>query len=128
MTAVPSKTVFALNSRMSGAAILSRPRPKLERGGPPEKPPNKPKSGDYCIKASAFIYNDDDKATVANIEGYDVDMNIVEIVSQVCDRNARNMYGNMKCSECKVVILPNIGSQMICEGIFIKQVEKEEVK
>lgn len=99
---------------VNAAFMVAPTKLKLERGGPPEKTVKKPGYGEYCIRAESFMYRDDDSThPILKVTGYDTSMDIVQTVTDACDRNAKGF--GLECTPCSVVIMPN--SQMLCSGI-----------
>lgn len=68
--------------------------------------------GSYCIKASVDLVNNTNSETVYNIVGYDVDLNIQNKVSKICN-SYRAGDETLICMNEKLVFL---GPKKKCDG------------
>jgi len=99
---------------MSRRGSRTRPREdtKLDRGYPPEPPPEMREMGSYCIRARCKFLRDG--AEVGNVTGHDDQMAIVAVVEEACRANAAPR--GLACSQVAVTILPDLPGR-ICDGI-----------
>lgn len=86
--------------------------PRTDTGGPPSKVKNPPQSGNYCLRASTTIHDADPDDPYFEIFGYSQDMNIIDHVSQFCDRKKKNL-GKGECSNVKLFFM---GPRENCNG------------
>lgn len=107
-------------------------RPKLGFTSPPAPPPPQmPKFGSYCFKATCDIYYNQPANQPATepqacpvrrltgaVTGYDTDPGIGRRTEDKCRRRAEALGSRYSCEEASVVMLHNVGNNMECSGQF----------
>ena len=111
-TCIIMKSSFLDVYAISPTAPAPRFNLRTESGMPPSKPPSKPGSGNYCLRASTEITVNGEK--VYDIIGYSEDVNIAQEVTEFCERKVDNMS---QVGECMATRLFFLGPRRNCHGI-----------
>ena len=95
-----------------GGTLLERtdPNNKVNHNEPPVKPPNKPKSGNYCFRAYTSMTENNE--TMSEFTGYDSTMDIVHRVEHYCELNRTNKHAI--CNPTKLAFIGD--SDDMCDG------------
>ena len=79
---------------------------RTDSGSPPFKTPPCKESGNYCMRATTLLYNNENDL-LATIHGYDTTPDIVDRVETACDRELK-LINNGYCSNSKLYFLRNV--------------------
>lgn len=87
--------------------------PKVDHNEPPTKPPQLPKSGNYCFRAfTTMVAADEPSNELTEFTGFDDKMTIVEKVEHYCERT-RDGDGAKRCTPTKLSFM---GPTEMCDG------------
>jgi len=106
------------------AALAFAPAPvrvermRLHTGLPPGKIPPAQTFGSYCIRAEVAIEEEGRAEAKGCVRGYGVSMHIAQTTKDLCDRLV--LHTGDTCTEPSVVILTNMNTTFVCDGVFFE--------